>query len=278
MILLSLQMIFFLIIITLQTIVVNTAITHCGARERLYRPYFNSFNNNHNYNNHHYQSEWQNDAGMNKVSNYRVSDNEDTKDISNDVSAALKQRNNIDKLLTYDNKRNFETLLSGITGNYYNRYVNAKNKRASFPSVYPEIMTDSGKTLNGKPGQLLSPHVNGANADLNYNSLLNQLSQLQTSGQLASLANANTGPSSSNTAAGNDNGGTSNERTKANKPTYKTDGIKETADTGSDTGINYKCILNEHLILCLCVCVKRLKDFMHEKICKRVKWEVFKMF
>lgn len=253
----------------MQAIVVNTKAAKCDEREHIHHPYLrsSSFINGNHHNNRHYQPErWQTDAGVNKISNYRVSG--DTNDIgNNDVPALLVQRrDNINKLMTVDDKRNFETaLLSDITGNENKRYGNAKllafaakNKRASFPSEYPEIMTDnSGKTLNGKSEQLSLPLVNGgggrsgdasANFDLNYNSLLNQLSQLQTSGQLASLTNANSGASSSTTAAGNDNGGTTGDRTKANKLTFKTDGIKETADTG----INYKCILNEHLTF---VCV-----------------------
>lgn len=269
----------FLITITIQTIVGNMEAANCGTRERLY-PYFNNVdnNNNNNDNNRYYQTEWQTGSGsvdaaavadgMNKVSNYRVSDMND----GDDEAVTLAKRRNIINKLTLGDNQNFETLLSGITGYNNNRYGNklmkrshyrdnsgGKNKRASFSSVYPEIMTDPGKRLNGKPEQLSSP-LDDANFDLTYNSLLNQLNQLQTSGQLASLTNnANNGrvltSSSSSTVAVDDNG-TTNERTKANnnKLTFKTDGIKETADTGSETGMNYKCILNEHLILRVCVC------------------------
>lgn len=153
-----------------------------------------------------------------------------------------------------------ETLLSDIAGNNNNNaFVGAKNKRESFPTVvaatdvYPAIMTEeTAKKL--KPEQLST--IGGENVEVNYNSLLNQLHQLQTStGQLASFANANS-RENDDVSAGNDTtttptNGSSNERTKANKATFKT-GEKETADANGTTS-GMKCILNERLI-CVCVC------------------------
>lgn len=243
----------FSITFTIQTIsVVNIEAAKCGTRERL-SPHFHNnvhHNNHNNDNNRYYQTEWQTgDAaaattdGINEVSNYRVSD------IMKDGDA-VKRRNAINKL-TFDDNQNFETLLSGIiaaAGNNNNRYGNNKlvkrshyddnnvdsggyvnkNKRASFPSVYPEIMTDSGKkTLNDKAQPLLDDAP--ADFDLTYNALLNQLNQLQTSGQLASFTNANGGRALSSDGSSS----TTNERTKANKPMLKTDGTRETADVGT---------------------------------------------
>lgn len=246
----------------MQTIVVNMEAVNCGARERLY-PYINDVvnnnrNNNNNDNNRYYQTEWQTgDDGMNKVSNYRVSDFDD-----DDDAATVKRRNIINKLTSDDDNQNFESLLSalvsGISGNdnklmkrsyFYekNNINDIKSKRESFPSAYPEIMTDLGNKnlLNEKP---FSPLDGAANSDLNYNSLLNQLNQLQTSGQLASFTNANSGRVLSTVDDNNNGSGGGNDGAKANKLTFKADGGRETADNAvSETGTY--AFSNEHLIL-----------------------------